>query len=141
MEKPHTGQLTVEKLKAEQIDTACRLINDVHGELYPFTQKNEDALRQATVFGGFIDGQLISVADGFMRASEQGSIRWACVDRSYRDACHSLGPLQACVANLKERGCETDSCFKVDRCPLSKVIGGFGIGWDSSEARPARFAP
>ena len=122
MEKPHTGQLTVEKLKAEQIDTACRLINDVHGELYPFTQKNEDALRQATVFGGFIDGQLISVADGFMRASEQGSIRWACVDRSYRDECHSLGPLQACVANLKERGAKQIRVSKWIDAPYRKLL-------------------
>ena len=104
MGKLHTDQLTVKKLEAEEMDTACILINDVCGELYPFTQENEDALRQAMVFGGFIDGQLISVADGTMSESEQGLIRWACVDRSYRDGCHSFEPLRACVANLKERG-------------------------------------
>lgn len=104
MEKRRKVQLTVKKLEAEQIDTACMLINDVCGELYPFTQKNEVALRQVPIFGGFIDGNLISVADALMNESEQGIIRWACADPRYRDGGHSLGPLRACVANLKERG-------------------------------------
>ena len=125
MGRLQTGQLTVEKLKTEQIDTTRVLINDVYAAFTPFTQTDENGLRQATVFVSLIDGRLISVAGGTMVESKKGLIRWACVDDSYRGACYSLGPIRACVLDLKESGAKQIGVENWTDAPYRKLLTDF----------------